>query len=57
VLKATATATIMQRSLENCIQFGRPLLVEGVGESMVRLEHFGAVCSVLFVQCCLFSAV
>ena len=34
VLKSTATATIMQRSLENCIQFGRPLLVEGVGESM-----------------------
>ena len=35
VLKATtATTTVMQRSLENCIQFGRPLLVEGVGETM-----------------------
>jgi dynein heavy chain len=34
VLKASASATLVQRSLENCIQFGRPLLVENIGESM-----------------------
>ena len=33
-LKASSSATVIQRSLENCIQFGRPLMLENVGQTM-----------------------
>ena len=34
MLKASDSGTTVQRSLESCVQFGRPLVIENVGETM-----------------------